>query len=170
MRALSLVVRKSDGAIHGYVSTTGASTPNANDDYVVVAQAVIDDFEAKRAQMIAAGRLPLPTWDGAAVVVPADVRPYFKVESSKAEIAADGIDSCVLTFTKLLADDATQAGFNATVRARIPFGDGATRNLSLVFAAGVATKAFRTTASGTYTLRSNEQFRLKDPLTVEAYE
>jgi hypothetical protein len=170
MSVTSLIVRAADSVIRGYVTTKTAIANDANDNYVVVAQAVVDAFEAARSQMMADGRDPFPTWSGTAVEIPADGRPFFSVASDKSEIAADGIDAATLTFTKLLAGGTTQTGFNATVKAKIPFGEGRFRNLSLSFTSGVATKAFRTTESGTYTLRSTSQFRLQAPLTVEAYE
>jgi len=123
-------------------------------------------WDTLRQQMAAEGRVGRVVWDGTAIVLPPDLRPYFEIISNKAEISADGVDTATVTVRKLNADDTLDSTFSATLTLATESG----RMWRLIFVAGEAVKQFKTTVSGTFDVDSTPSFRLRAPFSLLAYE
>ena len=104
--------------------------------------------------------------EGDVLQLPADTRPYLRIEASKLELDADGVDSVTVTFSRLTPGTTNiMTGFNATIN--MPLGD---RLLKLTFSSGVAVKTYKTTKSGIFEFKSVIEYKLEDPLTITATE
>ena len=99
---------------------------------------------------------------GGTLALGADSRFYVSVVPDKTEALANGVDGIVLTISALNGSDAVRTGFNQTVKAQI-----AGKWFKLTFVAGVVTKTVKSLSSGTVSIRSTKQYRLKDPVDLE---
>jgi hypothetical protein len=94
----------------------------------------------------------------------ADTRPLFGVAANKLEAIADGVDAITFTFTCLNEDGST---LPYTGSQKFAFNS---KLYKLNFVNGVASYSGKFVQSGRWTLGTNEVYRVKEPLTVEAYE
>lgn len=94
----------------------------------------------------------------------ADNRPYFSVAASKTEAVADNTDAITFTFTCLNADGSV---LPFTGSMKFDFNN---KLYKLNFVDGVASYSGKFVQSGRWTIKSNEVYKVKEPLIVEAYE
>ncbi len=163
-------VRKSDDRVKGW-HRSGKATSVPDDTaeirHVECNATEIGTYESLQQQAIADGREGYVEYpESGSLQLPTDTRAWVRVETSKSEIDADGVDSMTLTFTKLISGTAnTDTSFNQTVN--VEFIE---RLIKLEFTSGVATKTFKTSKSGTYTFASTPKYKLESPLTITAVD
>jgi len=162
-----LIIKKATNEIVGYQSG-GATIPPDTDErqHLEADDAMMALWRSTKTAMKVAAQGGAPQWSGTTIIRPADTRPYLRIESDKAEIAADGIDSTTVTVTVLNDDGTTKTGFDAD---RL-FTTESGRVWKLSFTRGVATKVFRTKTSGTFDVVNTMDFRLEKPFMVTAFE
>lgn len=148
----------------------GREAPEGN---VVVTEADREAYRQAKATLQSDGRQEQPEWDGTQVVIPPDTRPVIRVTSPAevdadlgvAVIDADGVDTAVITITKLNDQGNRQASFNRVVR--IMLGG---RLVKLDFVNGVATKNFKSNSYKELEIRSNPRFKVETPFVIVAAE
>lgn len=158
-------LRIENGAVVGYAS--GARLTE-KDGLVPATRELLVELRALEAQLSQSGRSALTArvqYADGVLSLPPDTRPYLRITSDKAEIEADGVDTATITFEVLRQSGSVNTGFSATHTFTM-YG----RILRLRFTAGVATKPFRTTQSGVYSLNSTDDYRLESPFSLLAYE
>lgn len=126
----------------------------------------IPEYDAILKQMREDGRSDPPVMANGVLSIPADPRPRFRVNVSKSVIAADGVDTTVVTVEFVDQNDQIVTAYNDTRYPRILDG----QVWRCVYVAGVATVNFTTTQSGEFILRSGPEFKIVNgPATVTAY-
>jgi len=109
-------------------------------------------------------RDPLITESGGVTSLALDSRIYLEVTVDNPMPSVD-VETATFTIKKLNADNTVDAAFNESVN--FPFND---RLFRVTFSNGVATKGIVFKNSGTRTIDSTNNFRIKTPLIVDVVE
>jgi hypothetical protein len=164
-----LTVDKATGNIKGESSSSKATAPppsDADNDYVEATDEQVEQYHALRREQRQQGRRRGPRWDGSTIALRPETRPRFKAEASSLELDADGVDAITITVSKMQGPN-VDTTFSGTERWRSGHFFG--RPVRLIFTNGVATWTFKTKEPGQHGARSGHEYRLIDPLTVEAW-
>jgi hypothetical protein len=155
-------IRKSDDRVLGWVRSSGA-TPADTAELRYISQQfdqALALYNQLENEMLAEGREVEIFLQDATFVKAAETRPLVSIEANKTIVDADGVDSVILTVTRL--DNPTFSG-----NPRVQFGD---KYLRFDFTNGVATKTVRSRTSGILTFANNPRFRVQDPISIEFVE
>ena len=167
-------VRTVDDTIKGWHRSPKATvlpSPPAGVAFFDATDIQIEEFTSLQGVASRDGRDTSVLYNDGILILPDDNRFFVDVTVDPAhqvaedehagEIAADGIDTAVITFTKLKSDGTTQLGFNKTINTEL-----FSRVIRLVFVAGVATKNLKTRKSEVTLITSDVRARLKTPFVL----
>lgn len=156
---------------HRSPRATVLPTPRPGEAFFEVTDADIELFGNLQSQASNDGRDDGVLYNGGTLVLPTDNRFFVDItvdlahrvggDEHKGEVDADGVDTAVISFSRLLPDESVDTAFNATRQ-----GELLGRVLRLAFTSGVATKNYRTRTSGIIEISSDTRFRMKAPFAI----
>jgi hypothetical protein len=161
-----LIINSADNKVTGWQRTHADEIPGTPSGCYTLDcdDAKMAEYFSLEAEARQQGRIPVILEDGGMLSLEEDNRPYFSVTANKLEAVADNVDFITFTMTALNSNGSVM-DFTGSLKFTFNM-----KLYKLNFVNGVATYNGKFIQSGRFTIASSNDYKVKEPLTVEAYE